>query len=268
MMRISLSNCSAQMALTLLVSLGAQTVVHAQAQRAAGGPPPTAEAAAPIDLTGYWTSLTTYDWEFRMVTPRPGDYENVPLNRAGIEVMDAWDPAKDTAAGVQCRSYGAPSIMRNPEHLHISWQDEQTLRIEADAGEQTRLLHFVRSDAASGPSSLQGYSTAQWEIKRAAINRGGGRNAGAGKVIGGDLKVMTSDLTAGYLRKNGIPYSDKTRMLEYFDAMPDIGGEHIVIVTSVITDPVYLTKPFVRNSIFKKLSSNAGWKPTPCSATW
>ncbi len=268
MMRTSISNCTAQVALVLLVSLGAQTVVHAQGRRGQGGPAPSAETAAPIDLTGYWTSLTTFDWEFRMVTPRPGDYENVPLNRDGIEVMDAWDPAKDTAAGEQCRSYGAPSIMRNPEHLHVSWQDEQTLKIEADAGEQTRLLHFVRSDADQGPSSLQGYSAAQWEITRASIGRGGGRNAGAGKVLGGDLKVMTSDLKAGYLRKNGIPYSDKTRMLEYYDMMPNIGGEQIVIVTSVITDPVYLTKPFVRNSIFKKLPGDAGWEPTPCSATW
>jgi hypothetical protein len=268
MMRTSISNRTAQVTLVLLVSLGAQTLAHAQGQRGPGGPPQSAEAAAPIDLTGYWTSLTTYDWNLRMVTPRPGDYENVPLNGAGIELMDAWDPAKDTAAGQQCKSYGAPTMMRNPEHLHITWQDEQTLKIEADAGEQTRLLHFGRSEADQGPSSLQGYSTAQWEITRASIGRGGGRNAAAGKVLGGDLKVMTSDLQAGYLRKNGIPYSDRTRMLEYYDRMPEIGGEQVVIVTSDVTDPVYLARPFVTNSIFKKLPSSTGWEPTPCSAVW
>ncbi len=268
MMRTCISSCTAQVTLALLVSLGAQTVVHAQGPGGRGGPAPTAEAAAPIDLTGYWTSLTTYSWTFRMVTPRPGDYEDVPLNSAGIQIMDAWDPAKDTAAGEQCKSYGAPTMMRNPEHLHITWQDEQTLEMQADAGEQTRLLHFVRSDADRGPSSLQGYSTARWEITRASIGRGGGRNAGAGKALGGDLEVMTSNLEAGYLRKNGIPYSDKTRMLEYYDMMPPISGEQIVIVTSDVTDPVYLTKPFVTNSIFKKLPSGAGWEPTPCSALW
>jgi len=267
-MRTSISKCTAQAALVLVVSLGAQAVVHAQGRRGPGGSPPTGEAAAPIDLTGYWTSLTTYDWEFRMVTPRPGDYENIPLNAAGIEVMDAWDPAKDTAAGAQCKSYGAPSMMRNPEHLHVTWQDPQTLKIEADAGEQTRLIHFGKPDADQGSKSLQGYSTARWEIARAAIGRGGGRNAAAGKVLGGDLKVMTSNLDAGYLRKNGIPYSDKTKMLEYYDMMPDIGGEKIVTLTSYITDPVYLTKPLVRETIFKHLSSSAGWEPMPCSATW
>ena len=259
-MRNSLLYSSLPVTLALLASLGAQTVAHAQGRRGAApsGPPPTAEAAAPIDLTGYWTSLITFDWRFRMVTPPPGDYEAVPLTASGKEVMAAWDPAKDTAAGEQCRSYGAPIIMRVPGHLHVSWQDEQTMKMEIDSGEQTRLFHFTPSPAdAHGPPSWQGYSLAVWDQQ------------GRGRSVWGQLKVTTTDLKPGYIRKNGIPYSDKANVLEYIALMPQkYQGEQIMAVTSVVTDPDYLFQPFTTNDIFRKLPSADGWKPTACSAMW
>lgn|SRR6185437_11615139 len=258
-MRNSLWKSSLPMTLAVLASLGMQTVAHAQGRRGGGraGPPQPAEAAAPIDLTGYWTSLITFDWRFRMVTPPPGDHEAVPLTAAGIEIMNAWDPAKDTAAGEQCKSYGAPIIMRVPGHLHVSWQDDQTMKMEIDTGQQTRLFHFARSADGRGAPSLQGYSVASWDQQ----GRGGKK--------WGQLKVTTTDLTPGYIRKNGIPYSDKTSVLEYFDLMPQqYQGETIMTVTSVVTDPVYLFQPFTTNDIFRKLPSGDSWKPTPCSATW
>src|SRR6266566_4542292 len=78
------------------------------------GPPPSPKDAAPMDLTGYWVSIVTEDWRYRMVTPAKGDYASVPLNPEGRKVADTWDPARDEAAGEQCRSYGAPNIMRVP----------------------------------------------------------------------------------------------------------------------------------------------------------
>jgi hypothetical protein len=258
-MRNSLLKSSLPITLAVLASLGMQTVAHAQGRRGGGraGPPQSAEAAAPIDLTGYWTSLITFDWRFRMVTPPPGDREAVPLTAAGMEIMNAWDPAKDTAAGEQCKSYGAPIIMRVPGHLHVTWQDEQTMQMEIDTGQQTRLFHFGRPQADRGAPSLQGYSAASWDQQ------------GRGAAKWGQLKVTTNDLSPGYIRKNGIPYSDKTSVVEYFDLMPQqYQGETIMTVTSVVTDPVYLFQAFTTNDIFRKLPSGDGWKPTPCSATW
>jgi hypothetical protein len=259
-MRNSLLNSTLPVTLVLLASLGVQSVADAQGRRGGGpvGPPQSAEAGAPIDLTGYWTSVITFDWRFRMVTPPPGDYEAVPLTASGKEVMNAWDPAKDTAAGEQCKSYGAPIIMRVPGHLHVTWQDEQTMKMEIDTGEQTRVFHFVPSPAdAHGAPSLQGYSVAAWDQQ------------GRGKEKWGQLKVTTTDLKAGYIRKNGIPYSEKTKVLEYFDLVPQqYQGETIMTVTSVVTDPVYLFQPFTTNDIFSKLSSGDAWKPAACSATW
>src|SRR5262245_24707266 len=125
-------------------------VGHGQGRGGArGGPPPTPKAAAPFDLTGYWVSIVTEDWRWRMF-PNKGDYGGIPLNPAGRRSADAWDPAKDEAADEQCKAYGAPGIMRIPGRLHITWQDDQTLKIETDAGRQTRVFGFAIGNAESG----------------------------------------------------------------------------------------------------------------------
>src|SRR5215472_4876225 len=109
--------------------------VLTQAQGRGGpppGPPPSGKAGAPDDLTGYWVSLVTEDWRYRMVTPPKGDYASVPLNPEGRRVADTWDPAKDEAAGLQCKSYGAAALMRVPGRVHIIWADDNMLKVETD----------------------------------------------------------------------------------------------------------------------------------------
>ena len=118
------------------------------------------KAGAPIDLTGYWVSIVDEDWRFRMVVPPPGDYEGVPMTPAAVKFADAWDPAKDEASGDLCKAFGAPAILRQPEHLHITWQDDRTLRMDTDTGTQTRVFHFGDWKAPAGPPTLQGDSTA------------------------------------------------------------------------------------------------------------
>src|ERR1700758_242784 len=122
----------------------------AQGRGAPNGPPPTAKASAPIDITGYWVAFVTEDWRFRMVTPRKGDYQAVPMTPEARKIADAWDPAADEAAGNQCKSYGAAAIMRLAARFHITWQDDNTLRVESDAGTQTRLFHFNSPAGAPG----------------------------------------------------------------------------------------------------------------------
>jgi hypothetical protein len=222
-----------------------------------GGPPQDPKASAPIDLTGYWVSIVTEDWRYRMVTPAPGDYESVPMTPAAIKIADTWDPAKDEAAGEQCKSYGAPALLRVPEHLHITWEDNNTLRMDADAGKQTRLFHFGDWKGSEAEHTLQGDSVAQWEIQR------DGR-----RPVGGSLKVATSHLKAGYLRKNGVPYSDNAGLVEYYDLVQERNGDQLMVVTIVVTDPVYLREPFIISSHFKKLPGDNGWKPSECSSRW
>jgi len=246
MMRLLVSTA----AVFLLAS--AVTVQGQRGGRGAGAPVAARDAAA-IDLTGYFVSVVTEDWKYRMVTPRKGVYDTLTLNAEGRKVGDSWDPAKDEAAGELCKAYGAPAIMRLPGRLHITWQDANTLKIETDAGTQTRLFHFVPTPP--GEPSLQGLSMAQWELA-----------AGRANTRQGDLKVITTNLRPGYIRKNGAPYSDKTTVTEYYDLNTMPNNDQFLTVTTKVEDPVYFTRQYVTTTDFKKLPTAAGWSPTPCSA--
>ncbi|HEX7235945.1 MAG TPA: hypothetical protein VF405_03215 [Gammaproteobacteria bacterium] len=257
-----------------LLALGLVARAGAQPNRAPAQPPPVPRAAAPIDLTGYWVSIVTQDWRWRMVTPAKGDYEGMPLTPEGRALADTWDPAKDEAAGEQCRSYGAPAVMYVPGRVHITWADDNTLKIETDAGMQTRLLHFGDYKApADTPRSWQGVSVAQWQTPRPNVPmllRPAERTADAPGVVptGGTLRVATTNLRAGYLRKNGVPYSENAVMTEYFDLYKRPNGEEILTVTTLVEDPQYLRTTRLVAPIFKKEPNAAKWDPTPCSSMW
>jgi hypothetical protein len=187
------------------------------------------------------------------------------MTAAARQVADSWDPAKDEAAGDQCKSYGAPALLRVPEHLHFTWQDDRTLRLDTDAGTQTRLFHFGDWKAPAGPPTLQGDSLAVWE------GRGRGNpeaNPNAPPQGKGSLKVTTSHLKPGYLRKNGVPYSENAALTEYYDMLKEHNGDVMLVVTIVVTDPQYLREPFIITSHFKKQADDTGWKPTACSSRW
>jgi len=249
----------------LIITLALPVVAQAP-QGARGGSPPSPQAMAPIDLTGYWVSVVNEDWRFRMVTPAPGDYQGVPMTAAAKQVADAWDPAKDEAAGYQCKSYGAPALLRVPEHLHFTWQDERTLHLDTDAGKQTRLFHFGEWKPSTTAPTLQGDSVAVWEFPR---GRGGAEADPNVPPQGkGTLKVTTSHLKSGYLRKNGVPYSEDAALAEYFDMLKEHNGDVMLVVTIVVTDPKYLREPFIITSHFKKQPDNTGWNPTACSSRW
>ncbi len=223
-----------------------------------GGRGASPRDAAPIDLTGYWVSVITEDWKLRMVTPPKGVYETLTLNAEGRRVGDTWDPAKDEAAGEQCRAYGAANIMRLPGRLHITWENDNTLRIDTDSGTQTRLFHFGSAPSTLGEPSWQGYSAAEWQTAA------GGR--GAPQQRSGNLKVVTTNLRAGYVRKNGAPYSNRTVVTEYYDLNTLPNGDQYLTVTTKVDDFVYFSRFYLTSSDFKKLPDATSWNPTPCSA--
>jgi hypothetical protein len=217
---------------------------------------PSARDAAPIDLTGYWVSYVTENWRYRMVTPAKGEYRRIPSSPAAVPIINAWDPAADEKAGNQCKSYGAGAIMNVPGRLHITWQDANTLRIDTDAGTQTRLLRFTTSASSKETrATWQGESRARWESVPAPDK-------------GGSLSVVTTNMRAGYLRKNGVPYSERTTVTEHFDIAPLPDGGQLLLVNTVIEDPVYLNAPYVVSPHFKREPDGSRWDPTPCSSTW
>ena len=257
-------------ALALILAGALAGTVFAQGRGAApagrGGGPPSARTAAPFDPTGYWVAIISEDWRWRMVTPAKGDVVSIPLSAEGLRIAEAWDPAKDEGAGEQCRAYGAPGLMRGPTRLHITWQDDNTLKLESDYGQQTRLLRFAggagtagEAGKGSGAKTWQGVTTAQWMMAAGAgRGRGGARR--------GSMKSVTTQMRPGYLRKNGVPYSDRAVFTEYWDLHTEANGDQYLVDTNLVDDPVYLQTPWITSLHFKKEKDGGKWDPSPCDA--
>jgi len=248
--------------------------LHGQAPPAQPpGPAPTARDLAPIDLTGYWVSVVTEDWRYRMVMPLKGDFGSVPLNSVGRKVAETWKP--EQAGG--CEAFGVGSGMRAPGRLHITWENDSTLRVDTEAGAQTRRL-YLGAPPAAGVASWQGTSVATWDgppdvidVLRTGgfdqLNRGTGQ--AARRLAWTPLKVVTTSFRAGWLRANGVPYSAEAVITEHFMryAVPD-GGEWLTVRT-VVDDPLYLVQPFMTSTNFKKVGPPEGgpytqWSPKAC----
>ena len=225
-----------------------------------GGPPATPRASAPIDLTGVWVAIVNEDWRWRMITAPRGDFPGLPLSPAGRAIAMAWDPKTDGS----CKAFGAAAVMRMPTRVRISWADDVTLKIETDNGQQTRLLHFGAGRPPGAPS-LQGDSAADWQRTLPPNNPFGINFPGAPPPPpGGSLRVVTTNLTGGWLRRNGVPYSAKTTVTEFFDRFPVPDGSEWFVVTTQVVDPEYLLGRLVTSSHFRREPDESKWAPKPC----
>jgi len=238
----------------------------------AAEPPRTAKSVAPIDVTGYWMSMIVDEWRFR-VTPQKGDIPWMPLNPEARKVAGAWDPAKDEAEGKACKAYGAVGITQRPGRMHITWADDNTLKADFDTGTQTRLFHFTAAPADKGAASSQGYSAAAWVAPGnvllftgdgfvPALGGRGGRPVGPPPT--GTLRVTTTNMLPGYVRKNGVPYSEKAVLTEHFNRVAGDQGDAYLVMTQFVDDPTYLVQPFIRTYNWKQVPDATGWDPTPC----
>jgi hypothetical protein len=244
----------------LLASLSSVAVMAQQPAAPAARAPQTPRAAAPIDITGNWVSIVTEDWRWRMVVPKKGDYSSVPLNSAGRKVADAWDASRMAADG--CRPYGAAAVMRVPGRLRIAWDGDSAIRIETDAGGQMRVLRFGAAPTVAASRSWQGTSVAEWERIQPLGGLGVSLQVGAPRLTGA-LKVVTTNLRGGYLRRNGVPYSDAAVVTEYFDRLTEFGTDWLVVHTTV-EDPQYLQYPFITSTHFKREPDGSKFSPAPC----
>jgi len=247
--------------LAILAVMGALGVPPALlAAASAPPPPPTAQATAPIDLTGNWVSIVNEDWRWRMLTPEKGDYASVPLNEAGRKVADTWDRSQDSS----CKAYGVGAVMRMPTRLRITWQSPDVLQIETDSGSQVRRLYFGNPPPAH-EKTLQGVSAAQWQ-RAMPTGDGWGFGMPSPPRPGGTLRVTTSDFQAGWLRRNGVPYGETARITEFYDRFSVPDGSEWFVVTTIIEDPEYLNTPFTTSTHFRREKDSSGWHPRPCAA--
>ena len=233
------------------------------APAAAQAGPQNARAAAPVDLTGYWVSLVTEDWIERMSPDSP------PSGTGGARGLGRGQAPAPVDPSEPCRVYAAGGSLRVPGRLHITWADDNTLKIELDAGTQTRLLHFNSTAPPSGQKTLQGYSVAAWDLGNAG--RGGGRGGAPGgppavpagsatPARWGSLNVVTTNMKAGYLLSSRSSYSDNAMLTEYFSKHTDFGVDYFTVTATVQDGPV--TR--ITSSTFKKEANGSKFKPAGC----
>jgi hypothetical protein len=135
--------------------------------------------------------------------------------------------------------------------------------MESDNGQQVRLFRFGAPQPPAGDRTWQGHSVAQWQTAR---NQGREVSVDPRPARTGTLKVVTTHLRPGYLRKNGVPYSDMTTVTEYFTPFADARSSQYFNITVVVEDPRYLNDVYVRSMQFRKEPDSSRWNPQPCTS--
>jgi len=198
-----------------------------------------------------------------MTAAPQGDVGGIPVSAEGRRVAAAWDATKDAASEDACKVYGVGGVMHLPGRLHITWDTDDTLKVETEAGAQTRLLSFgpprVQNPQAN---DSQGVSNASWDRPAAALS---GFSIGRGGAPGSSLKVVTTKAKPGYLMRNGVPYGANAVFTEYYDLLPMPGGDPLLVVSVEVVDPQYLSQPYWYSVHFKKQADATGWNPRPCT---
>ena len=193
---------------------------------------PTA-AAAQVDLSGSWGARYHEDLNERIPGPDLGDFLGLPINDAARQWALAWNPSRLTLAEHQCQVHVAPYIYRGPLQLRI-WEErdpasQKLLAIKnyISTYEQTRTIWM---DGRPHPPEYaahtwEGFSTGRWD--------------------GDMLTVETTHIKQGWIRRNGLPESDRATLVEHFIRH----GDYLTHI-SIVTDPVYLTEPLVKSQNF------------------
>src|SRR4051812_22888911 len=261
----------AALAFALALSVPAALVAQAGQGRGGGAPAPAAaKAAAPVDLTGYWVSIVTEDWIERMAPDSPPSGTGARGGRGIFPGGGGAEPAATRPANADpCRVYAAGGSLRVPGRLNITWADDNTLKVDMDAGKQTRLLHFGATQQPPGERSTQGYSVATWETGRGGGFGGGRGGGGGGGARGGgapagptwaNLKVVTTSMNGGYLLSSRSTYSETAVPTENFTAHQDFGSDYFP-VTAIIEDGATTR---ITSSTFKKEANGSKFSPTGC----
>ena len=203
-------------------------------------------ALAQIDLSGSWGARYHEDFPERIPGPELANFLGLPITEGARQWALSWDPSRLTLPEHQCQVHVSPYIYRGPLALRI-WEDREprsqkllAIKNYISTYEQTRTIWM---DGRPHPPEYaahtwEGFSTGKWE--------------------GDMLTVETTHIKQGWIRRNGLPESDRATLVEHFIRH----GEYLTHV-SVVTDPVYLTEPLVKSNGFR-LTANGVVDPYPC----
>jgi len=202
-------------------------------------------AFAQVDFSGEWAPRFWEDQPERVPGPELGDYLGIPVNDAARARAAAWEGSIQTETEWQCRPHSADYIWRGPSNLKISKEiDPVSREIVAFHAEWLRsvdrpvYLDGRPHPSPNAPHTWAGFSTAHWD--------------------GDILTIETTHLKEGYVRRNGLPRSDKATLTEHWIR----NGDFLTVMT-IVKDPVYLTEPFVRTTDYE-LNVHQQIPPYPC----
>lgn len=205
-------------------------------------------AFAQIDLTGEWGPRFHEDQPERIPGPDIGDYLGLPINDAARLRGDSWDASLLTLPEHQCKPHPADYGPRGPANLRI-WKEIDTAtqqvvayhtHISWQAPERTIYMDGRPHPPDYAPHTWQGFSTGKWE--------------------GPMLTVTTTHLKTGWIRRNGIPRSDRAVLVEHW-----IRHGNFLTLVSIVNDPVYLTEPFIRTTDWV-MDPDQQIAPYPCES--
>ncbi len=232
-------------------------------------PPRSGKAAAPVDFTGYWVSVISEDWRWRMVTPIKGDFASVPLNAEGQRVGNHVGPGqrRSRGAGLQeLRSCRADARSRARPY-HLGGRQHSEARGRFRHADPPISLH--RQDAREPGGKLAGVLRCELGARAARVWKSPTRfrfsqpeAAPKDGLWKWSRLICRRVICARTARLTAPP----RRLEEYFDYHKEPNGDEWFTVTTIVNDPVYLSGPFITSSDFKKQRDAAGWDPSPCTA--
>jgi len=194
---------------------------------------------AQVELSGQWRQKMQEDWPERSPGPHIGDYTGMPINDEDRMRGDTWDAEKWVMVEHQCQPHPSDYAPRGPANLRI-WSDTDRLTQGIKEWHLTTswmLAHrVIYMDGRPhppewAPHTWQGFSTGEWE--------------------GDALKITTTHLREGWVRRNGLARSEKATMIEYL-----VRHHRFLTMVTIVKDPLYLTEPFIRTSDWVEAEGN------------
>jgi hypothetical protein len=191
----------------------------------------SATALAQVDFSGEWAPLYHEDYPERIPGPELGDYMGIPITDTARLRADSYDADRiSVVSEYQCRPHGGDYMMRGLANLRVDAVRDPTTqrvvglhtRMNFQEMERTIYLDGRPHPSANAPHTFSGFSTGVWQDNV--------------------LTITTTHLKENYLRRNGIPASDRRTFTEHWIRH----GNYLTVVTA-IRDPIFLSEPFVRS---------------------
>ena len=193
-----------------------------------------AQQSSGLDLTGDWTNAGNQGDSNAF--SQLADYTGIPLSDAGRMYSLTWSPSRMTGRQQQCAGYDPTRLLHGGGNYRF-WEnrDPFTQKLisigmygQITEGTRTIWMDGRAHPPAFAPHTFLGFSTGHYD--------------------GNVLTVNTTHVKRNWIRSNGIAFSSEATIVEHFVRH----GDRITYVT-VITDPVYLSEPLMRETDMRRL---------------